>query len=269
MQKTSEEPKGINLLPGHTPSTRPDIEHWWAVEAMIASYNRVYRVTYNTKYETHGSIGVSIYGNAPIASFQYEFLALSEDTNSVLKAVLAYPRRGQQYIIDVFHPQPSSPDLKREYTESGFEFVRTGMILGLELPARSKSMPVSVHKVKTLRQAETANHTLAQEGERIHLATLRDAHIHSFYATMDGEAAGWTQLVTLYPGVAYIHQLYVLKAYRRRKLGTALIQRAHQEALTLGWKYIVLIPSEIALPLYRRLGYRPLVYFSVFRPQPE
>ena len=94
-------------------SNRPDIEHWWAVEAMIASYNHVYQVIYKTKYETHGPIGVSIYNNAPIASFHYEFLALSADSQAVMNAVCQYPLPdNKEYVIDVFHPAPSDQNLK-------------------------------------------------------------------------------------------------------------------------------------------------------------
>jgi ribosomal protein S18 acetylase RimI-like enzyme len=108
---------------------------------------------------------------------------------------------------------------------------------------------------------------LTAEGERIHAQTLRDPHIHSFYVQVDGEAAGWLQLVTIYSNVGYINQLYVLQAFRNRKLGTALVQRAQAYAVELGLKHMVLIPSDMAIPLYRRLGYRPLLYFSAFRPK--
>ena len=244
---------------------RPDIEHWWAAKAMIASYNHVYKAAYKTRYESRGPIGVSIYGDAPIASFQYEFLALSENNDSVLDAVFDYPiPDGKKYVIDVFHAQPSNPALKLHYTRFGYEFVRTGLLLGADLPNPS-AVPDNIQKAETIQQAETANQSLAREGERIHLETLRDAHIHSFYATVDGEAAGWVQLVTVSSGSGYIHQLYVLKAYRRRRLGTALVQCAQRQALALGLKRMVLIPSEMGLPLYRRLGYHPLLYFSVFR----
>lgn len=246
---------------------RPDIEHWWAVEAMIASYNHVYQVTYGTRYELHGPIGISIYDNAPVASFHYEFLALSEDPDLVLKAVHAYSiPEDRQYVLDVFHPRPSSPELKEEFTASGYEFVRTGMILGLELPTRIKSLPHAIHAATTLSQAEAANHALAREGERIHAKTLRDEHIHSFYSSVHGEAVGWTQLVTVYPEVGYINQLYVLKPHRRQGVGTALIRHVLMQARGLGLQRMVLVPSEMAMPLYRRLGYQPLVYFSVFRP---
>lgn len=246
---------------------RPDIEHWWAVEAMIASYNHVYQVVHKTKYKVHGPIGISIYDGAPVASFQYEFLALSADAQSVMDAALAYPiPDDKQYIIDVFHPAPSDRSLKEQYTKFAHEFVRTGPILGFDLPAKAATIPSNVYKASTIQQAETANHTLTAEGERIYVQTLRDKHIHSFYAKHEGEAVGWIQLVSVYDKVGYINQLYVLKNYRKRKYGTALVQRAHAQAIELGLKRMVAIPSNQAMRLYRRLGYRPLLYFSVFRP---
>lgn len=252
----------------HTkPLPRPDLENWWAVEAMIASYNHVYHVTYKTKYEVRGPIGVSIYDGAPIASFHYEFLALSAEAKSVMDAVLAYPvPTDKHYILDVFHARPSNPELKQQYTAFAHEFVRTGPILGLELQRKIVPVSANIHKATTIKQAENANHTLTTEGERIHVETLRDKNIHSFYAMENGEAVGWLQLVTVYPDVGYINQLYILKEHRRQKLGTALVQHAHLEGMKLGLKKVVLVPSDMAIPLYRRLGYRPLLYFSVFRP---
>lgn len=236
---------------------------------MIASYNHVYKVTYNTKYEVHGPVGVSIYEGAPIAPFHYEFLALSSDPDAVMDAVLSYPiPDGKQFTVDVFHEDPSITAIKRDYQRYDFEWIRTGPILGMELPEKVNPFPATIHKATTLRQAEVANHSLTSEGERIHVQTLRDKSIHAFYVTVGGEAVGWVQLVTIYPEVGYINQVYVLEAYRRMKLGTALIQYAQMQAIELGLKRMVLVPSEMAVPLYRRLGYHPLLYFSAFRPVP-
>ena len=247
----------------------PDIKDWWAAEAMIASYNHVYQVTYKTEYAVHGPIGVSSYDGAPIASFQYEFLALSPDARKVMEAVLEYPvPENKQYVLNVFHSEPSSLVLQQKYARYSHEFVRTGVILGLDLPAKINNTPAHIYKAITIQQAEAANDSLTREGERIHVQTLRDKHIHSFYIEADGEAVGWLQLVTVYPSIGYINQLYVLEAYRKKKLGTALVQRAHAYAIESGMKRMVLIPSQQAIHLYRRLGYRPLLYFSAFRPIP-
>lgn len=248
-------------------SNRPDIKNWWAVEAMIASYNHVYQVVYKTKYEEHGPIGVSIYDSAPIASFHYEFLALSADSQAVMDAVRDYPlSEDMRYVIDVFHPAPSDQALKDAYSKYEHEFVRTGPILGLDLPVKVGTIPNNIFKATNVYETEAANNSLTSEGERIHVQTLRDKHIHSFYAKVDGEAVGWIQLVTVYPEVGYINQLHVLEKFRRQKIGSALVQRAHAQASELGLKHMVLIPSDQAMHLYRRLGYRPLLYFSAFRP---
>lgn len=184
-----------------------------------------------------------------------------------MDAVLEYPvPDDKQYIIDVFHPAPSNHSVKEQYTKFSHEFVRTGPILGLDLPSKANPVPANVYKASTIQQAETANHNLTTEGERIYVQTLRDKYIHSFYVEHEGEAVGWLQLVSVYDKVGYINQLYIIKNYRKRKFGTALVHYAHAYAMELGLKRMVAIPSGQAMHLYRRLGYRPLLYFSAFRP---
>lgn len=251
-------------------NARPDIENWWAVGAMIASYNHVYRVIYNTRYEERGPIGVSIYESAPIASFHYEFHALHANTQTVMDAIGNYPiPDGKSHVINVFHPSPSDPDLKDYYiTKLKYDFVRTGPILGLDVPLKVTTIPLNVHKAKTLQHTEAANNSLTAEGERIHIQTLDNKHIHNFFVKEDGQAVGWIQLVTVHPNVGYINQLYVLEEYRERKFGTTLVNAAQSEAIRLGIKKMVVVPSDMSLHLFRRMGYRPLLYFSAFRPKP-
>lgn len=248
---------------------RTDIEHWWAVKAMVDSYNHVYRVIYKTRYEEHGPIGVSIYEDAPVASFHYEFIALSPDIESVINAVRDYPiPDGKKHIINVFHTSPSDIVLKEYFRGLGHDFIRTGPILGLDLPLKVSTIPLNVHKAKSLQHTEAANNSLTTEGERIHVQTLGDKHIHNFFVKEAGQAVSWVQLVTKYPGVGYINQLYVLEEFRKRKYATTLVNAAHNEALKLGLKKIVTVPSDSAMHLFRRMGYRPLVFFSAFRPKP-
>jgi GNAT superfamily N-acetyltransferase len=236
---------------------------------MIASYNHVYQTVYNTRYEEHGPIGVSIYNDAPIASFHYELLALSPDLQAVTEAMEDYPiPDGKKHIINIFHPTPADREIKEHFKHIGLEFVRTGPILGFHLPSKISTIPLKVHKAKTLQHTEAANNSLTTEGERIHVQTLRDKHIHNFFVKEDGQAVGWIQLVTKYQSVGYINQLYVMKEFRQRKLATTLVNAAQSEALKLGVKKMVAIPSDMSMHLFRRMGYRPLLYFSAFRPKP-
>jgi len=158
--------------------------------------------------------------------------------------------------------------LKSHFTNLGMDFIRTGPILGYDLPLAVSTIPLNVHKAKTLQHTEAANNSLTAEGERIHVETLRDKHIHNFFIKEEGQAAGWIQLVSKFPGVGYINQLYVMEAFRKRKFGTTLVHAAHSEALKLGIKKMVTVPSDMSMHLFRRMGYRPLLFFSAFRPKP-
>lgn len=240
----------------------------WAIEAMIASYNYVYQVTYNSTYEDLGTIGVSNYGAAPIASFEMEVLAFDKDPLNIQKAILSYPKlRGKRYVINVFHATPSDTGLKYRYNALGYDFVHTSPILGRALPVVTHGRLLHVHKVENIDHINFANRFLAEHGEHIPPQTLGEPHIYNYYAQLEHRAVGWAQLVTVYDGVGYINQMYTSPVFRKRGIATALLKRIHREAHALGLRRMALIPSDMSMSLYRRAGYHALAYLSVFRPK--
>lgn len=247
----------------------PNLENWWVVEAMIASYNHVYKTVYKTQYYDLGPIGVSDYGNAPIASFQLEFLAMDDDAAVVVNAVKEYGVNGRKYVLDVFHSAPSARSIKTEYAEHGYEFVRTGPILGYDIPKPVRGESIEVTAIQTKEQLDRVNMALYLENESIPAETLNDPNIHNFYAEWKGHIAGWVQLVTIYPGVGYINQLYTMADYRNLHIASSLMSRTHVECGKLGIPRMALVSSDMALGLYRRLGYRPLAYFTALQPKTE
>jgi len=243
------------------------INDWWAVEAMIASYNHAYRIAYKTSYEAVGPIGVTKYGNTHIAPYQYEFLALSQNPRAVTEAIRNYPLRDEdKFVLNVFHASPSVPELKAKYISLGYDFIRTGPILGRDLPPKQQRNDISnIKKADTIRKAEFANESLTEAGERIPLDSLGDEDVHNFYAEISGRAVGWAQLITAYPNVGYMQYIFTLPMYRDLRIGSTLLERAQVEAVHLGLQNMVMVPSEMALGLAIRLGYRPLAYFTAFR----
>jgi GNAT superfamily N-acetyltransferase len=243
------------------------IKDWWAVEAMIASYNHAYQIAYKTTYEVNGPLGVTKYGSSPVAPFQFEFQALNPNPRVVTEAIRKYPMgEKDKFILNVFHASPTVPELKAKYQSLGYDFIRTGPILSRELPPKKQQNDVShIHKVNTIHRAEFANESLTNEGERIPLDSLREKHIHNFYAEVSGHAVGWLQLVTIYPNVGYVQHIYTMSMYRGMKIGSALLERAQIATVELGYQHMVMVPSEMAMGLTIRLGYRPLAYFSAFR----
>jgi GNAT superfamily N-acetyltransferase len=244
----------------------PSIEHAWIVEAMVRSYNHVYQVVHDTTYRELGAVGASDYGKAPIASFQVEFLALDDDPKKVVRAIRKYDLDGRRYVLDVFHDMPSAGAIKKRYARYGYEFGRTGPILGLDLPGPVLGGAAEVRKVENTEQLDLANEQLAVENESIPAKSLSDPFIHNFVAEWNGRISGWAQLVTVSPGVGYINQLYTLMDYRNNRIGSSLVTHVHSECTSMGIPRMALVSSDMALGLYRRFGYRPLAYFTVFRP---
>lgn len=245
----------------------PRLANGWVVEAMITSYNYVYKTVYKTQYYDLGPIGVSDYGSAPISPYPLEFLALDEDAYTVVKAIQNYDPRGKQYVLNIFHSQPSAREIKNQYAEYGYEFVRTGPILGYDIPSPTRGEALSVIKINTQEQLARVNMALYLENESIAPETLDDPYIENFYAEWNGKIAGWVQLVTVYPGVGYIQQLYTLLDFRNLRVGSSLMARAHVECSKKKISRVALVSSDMALGLYRRLGYRPLAYFTALRPK--
>lgn len=245
------------------------MEHAWVVEAMVASYNHVYKLVYNTQYLDQKAIGISDYGDAPIASFQVEFLAMDENPKKVMSAIKKYKVGNRKYVLDVFHGPPSAREIKAQYAEYDLEFVRTGPILGLDIPAPALGHVARVKKVETIEQLEAANAQLSTEGETIPAKTLKDPNIHNFVAEWKDRIAGWAQLVTVFPEVGYVNQLYTMRDLRNNRIGTSMMTYVHGYCADRGLKRMALVSSDMALGVYRRFGYRPLAYFTVFQPKTE
>ncbi len=244
------------------------IQNSWAVEAMIHSYNHVYHVAYRSRYEDLGGVGVSYYGKVPFTDLKMEFLAYDPDPVVVIAKVNSYPKNpGDKFLLNVFHNDPNDADIKRQYEALNYECAGTAMIMGLPLPVKTPRGWTHVHKISSLEEIEFANEGLALGHERIPPATFKDPQIINFYAQLEHRAVGWAQLVTAYEGIGYINHLYTLPVYRRRGIGMRLLRRVHQEANHLGLHHTVLLASEMGMSLYRRTGYQPLAYLTVFRPR--
>lgn len=247
----------------------PALSNRWAVEALIQSHNHVYRTAYRTRHEDLDGVSVSYYKNrVPGIPFQLEFMAVEQDPVVVAGRVNSYPKKpGEAYILDVFHERPAEPELKPQYEGLGYEFIETTLLLGLSLPVKTPRGWTHVHKIASAEEIEFVNQGLAAGGERIPPQVWGDAQIVNFYAQLEHRAVGWAQLVTASEGVGCLNQLYTLPIYRQRGIGTRMLRRVHQEANHLGLRRMILLASEMGMGLFRRAGYVPLAYLSVFKPR--
>jgi len=85
-----------------------------------------------------------------------------------------------------------------------------------------------------------------------------------FIAYVDGEPAGKVYLSFLgEPGYAAIFAMSVPVKYRGRGLASGLMDLAITKAKALGYERLVLISSEMAVSLYRRIGFREVAPFHI------
>ncbi|OGR41929.1 MAG: hypothetical protein A2X35_11520 [Elusimicrobia bacterium GWA2_61_42] len=84
---------------------------------------------------------------------------------------------------------------------------------------------------------------------------LRGSH-RFLVALEDGKVAGMGRAINAHSKEAYIHDVAVLKAFRGREIGTALVARLVKRLKADGMRWIGLIASSNSAPFYRRLGFR-------------
>ncbi len=249
--------------------TTSQLMNWWAAQAMIDSYTHVNSITAGTSYHVRGPIGISQHIDGENAApFQVEFLALEANPERVATAIKAYtPKPRVNFVLDVFHEERNPTDLADQYRSFGFDYRRTEAIFGVNLPQdKGIDRKIDVYRLGSEDELASVNPELQQEGEMIAADTLNDEHIRNYYAVLDGKIAGWSQLVIIHAEAGFVNQLYTLTPYRRRGVGLALIDRIHSTGWKSGKSRMLLIPSEIGKGLYAKYDYRPLLYFSVFRP---
>ncbi|HEV8545886.1 MAG TPA: GNAT family N-acetyltransferase [Candidatus Limnocylindrales bacterium] len=92
-----------------------------------------------------------------------------------------------------------------------------------------------------------------------------DPDVQLVTAYLDHRAVG-TSLAIRTGEVSGVYAVGTLPAARRRGVGTAATWAAVAAGRALGCESIVLQASEMGFPLYRAMGFRTVVRYSLFRP---
>jgi len=92
----------------------------------------------------------------------------------------------------------------------------------------------------------------------------RPADFRFFVGALAGEDAGVVALYTA-ENVAGLYWVATRPAFRGRGVGTAVTRRAVEEAFAAGARRCVLHATEMGVRIYRRLGFRELFSYGVFR----
>jgi GNAT superfamily N-acetyltransferase len=221
---------------------------------------------------------------APVAQLPYNGVLrtrLRDDADRRIGDMVAYFAQRQLQFMWVVTPTATPADLANRLAAAGVVLVERspGMVLELDEwkpagdePAAGVQL-VEVDDPAQLDDFETLAvdyWQLLPETRPFVFAAHRqiglgpDAPGDRFIAYVDGEPAGKVYLSFLgEPGCAAIFAMSVPLRFRGRGLASALMDMAIAKAKGLGYERLVLISSEMAESLYRRVGFREVAPFHI------
>ncbi len=237
----------------------------WAARAFILSYIDAYTTLYGCQSGSAEDLKSLHYGvNIPAKLEDIEIFSLDADPQEVLKKTtkLSLPT-GEHYVLNIFHAEEETQEIEKRFEAAGFRYAFTNVVRGLELPVPLPKRGIPVNLIVEPEQVAFVNFS-HQYFQPIPETVLHNPHVRAFYATLDGQAAGWGLLVTTAPEAAYISDMFTLPSFRGRGVAEALLAAMHETAAAEGKKFSLLVPSVMAWNYYQRFGYETLVCFSIF-----
>jgi GNAT superfamily N-acetyltransferase len=126
---------------------------------------------------------------------------------------------------------------------------------------------VRLVRVRTAEMAERLR--IANRGRRqVEPADLTsDRPLRRLFAALAGdEPLGWVTAIQARPDAAFVSNLFVLPAARRRGVGTALMQALLGDDAERCVRHSVLTASNAGALLYPRIGYRQIATVHLFGP---
>jgi len=171
----------------------------------------------------------------------------------------------------VVGPVSHSPELVQQLRAHGFScrIHCAGMACDLTEPWAAPPVPdgisIALSEQPALLEPLTTERRRQQHKGRSALARLTPQQVWFFTASVGGQPVGGTAIV-LGAGVAGIYGVEVLKKYRRRGIGTALVHTALVHARKqLGQRTAVLSATGMGKCVYARLGFREVCKMSFWK----
>ncbi|MFN3729915.1 MAG: GNAT family N-acetyltransferase [Fimbriimonadaceae bacterium] len=193
-----------------------------------------------------------------------EWVAVGDDPHRV--AAIVEARETDRYAVCMMLPT-GTPDasLRDSMRQIGYRLLRTEAMFVHDLASLSlSSLDDCVQRVMD----DALAHQLAQAaGRRLilpHQIHEVPPNIRQYVARVTGSCVGWVSSVAVHEA-AWCSNLYVMPAFRRRGLATALMMRMLIDDRDHGFASSVLLASHAGAKLYPQLGYRQMGMLYLYR----
>ncbi len=180
--------------------------------------------------------------------------------------------RGRLFVCAVSRQLESDHELRDEYKSLGYRLLTTEPFFVHSLKriprvtaARQKKASVQVLKVDSMELAERfAKFRNSRPLRQKHIA--EDAPLRQYVATWDGELIGSVRSVHV-GNSTWVANMQVEESYRRRGIGSQLLETMLREDRRLGFRQSVLLATHTGAKLYPKLGYKQIGLMHIFAPK--
>jgi GNAT superfamily N-acetyltransferase len=227
---------------------------------------------YDSSHEEIDDVTIFYYGdefaNSPyeVIPFQSAIFAWNKLPEEIGEIARSYPFKGNgSYAIQAFHKEMDPQKFKLRYQPLGFEYFLPNILQMVDLPVKFDLPNIRVIQVEKDEQAYFIDQSFA-DCKPFPKKLVHAEGCTSFYAEIEGQAAGWGYLEhqALHP--AYLAGMFTSPKFRHQGVATAILGKVHQFAQERGISKIQLVPSFMAWNFYTKRGYQTIAHFSTFLP---
>jgi ribosomal protein S18 acetylase RimI-like enzyme len=238
-----------------------------AVEGLVGSYLLTRRQRRGGGRESLGGVTVVRYaaGQGRLAADHFFVHDLAP------REAVALIRANQLAENHQIHVLATAPDLALAYMAAGCSFRAPAHLL---MARELDEPPGGVAPTDGVLRAWPENLALlngVRGAEPVPDEEVADPDLRFYLALVNDLPVGLVRAGRLPDGVGWVSHLYTDPAYRRRGVGSRLMVRLLQDGRAAGERLSVLLATEMAHGLYRRLGYRvvaPVLDFAVEKTGP-
>jgi ribosomal protein S18 acetylase RimI-like enzyme len=200
---------------------------------------------------------------------------LTDPAERIREAVSFFDERSQPFIMRI--REGLDPASERAMEQQGMPYTDTipGMVLDPVPPDGERHASLEIrrvgdgaaldHHVRIIAEAFHMEPELVDKLVPIEL--IEYPHWRSYVGYADGEPAA-TSALLITDGLAGVHWVGTREAFGRRGFGEAMTCHALREGAAAGCRVATLQSSDIALPIYERMGFRLVAGYRTFvRPE--
>ena len=233
-----------------------------AMEVFIAGWVYTRRMERTISVDDfHGMPHLSFSGAPTMRQRFDEFMILDVPADEVVRLV-----RGAfaevPHLLTAFTNAPEETVIA--YGRQNYHLESREYLMAVDLSSAGFSAPDYLAVGQVASEEERLWFNTAHEREVVPLHALADKRLGYYYVRFGDDLACEGRCAMTEANIALIDSVYTAEAYRRRGLGSSLMQAILANAAARGAAYSVLAASEDGHKLYLTLGYEVLADMLVF-----